>query len=346
MTRKIAELGEYLESVLGFSTRATEVKLPVSFSIQEAFSFFELEIRVPGEASLILLAALQHDDEYPGIVALRKRLSLIEKVTNKVVVYVCENMNLAERRSLIEHHINFIAIKKQFFIPELAMDLREVFRIRKNSTVKNEEIDFSPATQAMLIQLLFDESASKPDVVYTADQLMGSYKYSRVTLSKAISELTKSGLLSSTHKRDFSTRYYSLRFSRSKTFEKALLMMRNPIKKFVWINKIPPLNEGVCYAGDSALAEYTMLARRAKPVFAMTQKVFTSFLKSGEFDEVTHIDSAVASVEIWSYRSPKASTHIVDEISLYLTQKDNQDERVQLALGELKEQYPWMKFGD
>lgn len=346
MTQKITQLVSYLETVLGFRTTATEVKLSVSFSLQELFGFFELEVGVPGDAPLILLAALQRDDTYPGIVTIRKRLSLIEKMTDKVVVYVCENMNLAERRSLIDHHINFIAIKKQLFIPELAMDLRDAFRIRKKSAGKDVQNDFSPATQAMLIQLLWDESFSKSGITCTAEQLMGLYNYSRVTLSKAISELTKSGLLASTHEKDFSTRFYSLRFSRSETFVKSLLLMRNPVKKIVWINKLPPLDEGVCYAGDSALAEYTMLARGAKPVFAMTREVFTSLLKRGEFDEVAHIDSAVATVEIWSYRSPKASTHIVDEISLYLTQKDNQDERVQLALSELKDQYPWMKFGD
>ncbi|PBI81492.1 Uncharacterised protein [Campylobacter jejuni] len=346
MTQKITELVGYLETVLGFRTTATEVKLSVSFNLQALFGFYELEVSVPGGEPLTLLAALQQDDTYPGIVALRKRLSLIEKVTDKVVVYVCENMNLAERRSLIDHHINFIAIKKQFFVPELAMDLRDAFRIRKKSAGKEGQSDFSPATQAMLIQLLLDESFFKPGMTFTAEQLMGSYQYSRVTLSKAISELTKSGLLASTQVKDFSTRLYSLRFSRSETFEKALLLMRNPVKKAVRVNQIPPLDAGVCYAGDSALAEYTLLAHSAKPVFAMTREVFTSLVKNGEFDEVTHIDSAVATVEIWRYQSPKASIHIVDEISLYLTQKDSKDERVRLALSELREQYAWMKFGD
>lgn len=346
MTAKITELVAYLESILGFRAKATEVKLNVSFSVQAFYSFCELEICVPGENPLMVLAALQRDDEYPGIVALKKRLSVIEKATNKVVVYVSENMNLAERRSLIEHHINFIAIKSQFYVPELAMDLRETFRNRKKTTGSDAGNDLSPATQAMLIRLLFDDSIYQPGVICTAERLMGRYQYSRVTLSKAISELKKSGLLVSTHEKDFSTRFYSLRHSRSETFEKALRVMRNPVSKRVWVNKIPSLEEGVCYAGDSALAQYTMLSQSAQPVFAMTRKVFTSLLKRGEFEEATHIDSARATVEIWRYQSPKAATHIVDEISLYLTQKDNKDERVQLALSEFRENYPWMKFGD
>ncbi|WP_019212329.1 hypothetical protein [Yersinia massiliensis] len=344
MTVKTSELGEYIESILGFRTKLTKVKLNVPFSVQEVFRFYKLEIDIPGDSPITLLAALQNDDDYPGIVTLRKRLSAIEKTTDLVVVYVSNGISSVERRSLINHHINFIAVRKQFFIPELAMDLREAFRIRKNNI--HEECYFSPATQAMLIQLLFDESASRPDVLYTAEKLMGSYKYSRVTLSKAISELRKSKLLILTSDKSFSTRHYALKYSRSKTFEIALQLMRSPVKKTVWINKIPPLGDGIYYAGDTALGEYTMLAPSPKPVFAMTQKVFSSLVNSGIFDEMTHIDWAKATVEIWSYRSPKVTRHIVDEISLYLTLKDDKDERVQLALSELKEDYPWMKFED
>ncbi|QLK59581.1 hypothetical protein GE278_01770 [Enterobacteriaceae bacterium Kacie_13] len=341
---KTTQLVAYLESIFGFSTTFIEIKLNVSFNLQEAFRFYELGIQVPGEEPLTLLAAVQRDDEYPGIVALRKRLSVIEKTTGQVVVYVSESLSLAERRSLIAHHINFIAIRKQFFVPELAMDLREAFRSRKKSI--GEDNDFSPATQAMLIQFLFDKSLDEPDAIYTAEKLMGKYKYSRVTLSKAISELTGSGLLTLTEKRDFSTRFYSLNMSRTEIFQRALAKMRSPVKKTVWINKIPPLEEGICLAGDSALAEYTMLAGVARPVFAMTQKVFSALLKNGKIEEVTHVDEAMAMVEIWTYQSPKASSHIVDEISLYLTLKDNQDERVQLALSEFKEKYSWMTLGD
>lgn len=344
MTVKTTELVEYLESVLGFNIHLNETKLHVSFNVQETFHFFELDIRIPGREPLTLLAALQRNDEYPGIVVLRKRLSAIEKNTDRVIVYVNGSMSLEERRSLIDHHINFIAVRKQLFIPELAMDLREAFRIRKKNL--HDDSVFSPATQAMLIQLLFDESTSEADVMYTAEKLMGLYQYSRVTLSKAISELRKSELLALTEEKNFSTRFYSLKFPRCKTFEKALVWMRNPVKRTVWVNKIPPLDEGVCYAGETALAEYTMLAGRAQPVFAMTREVFTSLLNQGAFKQVTHVDAATATVEIWTYQSPKASTHIVDEISLYLTLKDNKDERVQLALSEIEEKYSWMKFGD
>lgn len=345
MNAQAVALREYLESILGFRTKLTRIKLDVPFSVQEAFHLFKLEINVPGTAApLIMLAALQREDDYPGIVALRKRLAVIEKATDWVVVYVSNAISLVERRSLIDNHINFIAIRKQFFVPELAMDLREVFSVRKKKVL--EESEFSPATQAMFIQLLFDESAFKPDALYTAEKLMGSYKYSRVTLSRAIAELRESGLLTLISEKDFSTRLYKLKYSRSKTFGKALKMLRSPVKKRVWVNKIPPLNNGICYAGDTALAEYTLLAPGSKPVFAMTQKVFSAMVKDHEFEEVAHIDSAKATVEIWRYRSPKAFTHIVDEVSLYLTLKDDKDERVQLALSELKEENTWMAFGD
>ena len=344
MSTQTTALREYLESILGFRIRLTKTKLHVPYSVQEAFHLFNLDICLPGLPDISVLAALERDSEYPGIVTLRKRLAAIEKVTDRVVIYVSETMTSVERRSLIDNHVNFIAIGRQFFAPELAMDLREAFKFRKQAA--NEESELSPATQAMLIQLLFDKSAFQPDTLYTADTLMGSYRYSRVTLSKAISELRAAELLSLVSEKDFSTRLYKLKYSHSKTYEKALLVMRNPIKKTVWVNRVPPLKNGICYAGETALSEYTMLAAGSQPVFAMTQKVFTQMLNNNEFKKVTHIDRAKATVEIWTYRSPKAETHVADEISLYLTLKEDKDERVQLALNELKEQHTWMKLGD
>lgn len=343
MTVKTAELEDYIQSTLGFSVKLSKVKLNVPFSIQESFRLFMLEICPPNGASMKLLAVIPLEDEYPGIVALKKRLSMVEKATDKVVVYVTDHISSVERRSLIDRHINFIAVGRQFFVPELAMDLRESFRIRKN---QETDIELSPATQAILIQLLYEGGDVKSDTLYTANALMGSYKYSRVTLSKAISELSKAGILRLSVEKTFTNRLYSLMASQADTFEKALLMMRSPIKKKVMVNRKPPLGNGVCYAGDTALAKYTMLVPSSKPVFAMTQKVYSSLLENGEIEEVRHIDRAKATIEIWSYRSPTVSTNVVDEISLYLTLKDDPDERVQIALSELKENNSWMKFED
>lgn len=344
MTVKTAELEHYIQSILGFGVRLSKAKLNVSFSTQESFRFFKLDICPPNGAPLKLLAAIQHEDEYPGIVALRKRLAVIEKATERVVVYVADSISSVERRSLIDRHINFIAVGRQFFVPELAMDLREAFRIRKKSL--EQEIELSPATQAILIRMLYERWEVKTDNHYTARDLMGSYKYSRVTLSKAISELTKAGILHLGFEQTFATRLYTFTASRADTLRKALLMMRSPIKRRVMVNRKPALGNGVCHAGDTALAAYTMLAPSSRPVFAMTQKVYSALLENGELEEVSDIDSAKAAIEIWSYRSPRASTNVVDEISLYLSLKDNPDERVQIALSELEENHSWMRFVD
>ncbi|RRO23228.1 hypothetical protein [Pectobacterium aquaticum] len=343
MTMKITGLKNYIQSALGFKIKAAKTKLNVPFSIQDAFQFFELDIYLPNGALIPLLAIIQHDGEYPGIVALKKRLAVIEKKTERVVVYVTNTLSFVERKSLIEQQINFISIDRQFFIPELAMDLREAFRMRKQNQERGTE--FSPATQAILIRLLYD-GWNQSGLAYNAYELMAPYKYSRVTLSKVTTELINADILIPDTEEAFTTKRYTFTHSQKDTFKKALPMMRSPVKKTVMVNKIPKLGKDVCYSGDTALAKYTLLSSGRHPVFAMTQKIYTTFLESGQFKEVTDIDSAKATIEIWRYRSPKSSTNVVDEISLYLAFKDNPDERIQLSLDEIKENYPWMKFAD
>ena len=72
------------------------------------------------------------DDKYLGAATLGMHISQIRKFTDKVVVYACPALSAPERRSLINGYINFIPPGYQLFVPELAMDLRESVRARRN----------------------------------------------------------------------------------------------------------------------------------------------------------------------------------------------------------------------
>lgn len=343
MNTKISTLKAYIKSIFGVSAQFSKVKPNIPFGIQALFDFFKLEIKISNKKTINLLVAMQLNDEYPGITALNKRLSIIENMTTDILVYVNNGLSSDERRSLISHHINFIVSNRQFFVPELGIDLREVFNRKKNI---DKNFFFSPATQAILIQLLFDPIFSKLGTSFTANELLGSYNYSRVTLSKCISELISSGFLTLESSEYFRERRYLLKYNKKEMLKRALLIMSDPVKKRVWVDNIPVLTHEVCYAGETALAEYTMIASSSKPVFAMTQATFSKLINNKLLNQVTHIDDVKAQIEIWRYLSPKVLTEIVDEISLYITLKDNNDERIQLALNEMRDGYSWMRFED
>ncbi|MCO6055886.1 hypothetical protein NG726_04285 [Pseudomonas sp. MOB-449] len=330
------ETRSYLESVLGVEAHLKALAgLKVPFHIKDAYKPLELSLQFAPETQLHMLLLLPVDDDYPGAVALKKHLNQVRRATDKVVIYVSKSLSVSERRSLIAHQINFIQPGYQMFIPELAMDLRESFRKRR---VEGEITTLLPAAQAMLLGRLYE--GWKANTRFTANAIMDPLKYSRVTLSKVIDQLLKLGILRPGESHGF-TNLYEFGASPTEVFSKARRFLRSPVRRKVAIDRKLLPGRGVFLAGETALAQYTMLAEPAQPVYGMTKKVFDGLVKDA-FGETNSIDEIRAWIEIWSYPSLKQETNLADEASLFLSLEDNPDERLQIALQEMKGSTNWL----
>lgn len=338
------DIKAYLESTLGVEVHlrsTSELKVP--FHIKDAYKTVNLIILIGGKSKLSklsMLLLLPVEDEYPGAVTLSKHIAQVRKATDKVVVYVCKSLSAPERRSLIAHHINFIQPGYQMFIPELAMDLRESVRKRRN---EDEVSTLLPAAQAMLLGCLTDNWSS--DALYASNAIMGGFKYSRVTLSKVIGQLLKLHIIHPAQSQGFMN-CYTFGASQAQIFRKARPYMRSPVKRKVAIDRKLNLGDGVFLAGETALAKYTMLAEPVQPVYGMTKKQFDAMVEQKAFKVTDSVDETKAWVEIWAYRSLNAEKYIADEASLLLSLEDNPDERVQIALDEIKEKVKWLGSED
>ncbi|MNG30535.1 hypothetical protein D3C84_1161670 [compost metagenome] len=89
-----------------------------------------------------------------------------------------------------------------------------------------------------------------------------------------------------------------------------------------------------------------MLAEPVQPVYGMTKKQFDAMVEQNALKVADSVDETRAWVEIWAYRSLKTENHIADEASLLLSLEDNPDERIQIALDEIKEKVEWLKSED
>lgn len=331
------EIRAYLESTLGVETSLKAVSgLKVPFHIKDAYKPLELSFQFGAETQLSMLLLLPVDDDYPGAVALKKHIYQVRKATDKVVVYVSKSLSVKERRSLIGHQINFIQPGYQMFIPELAMDLRESFRKRR---VEGEVTALLPAAQAMLLHCLYEGWQSHD--LFTANAIMGSHKYSRVTLAKVINLMLKLHILHPGQSQGF-TNCYEFSSSPADIFSRARRYLRSPVRRKVSIDRKLHLGHGVFLAGETALARYTMLAEPAQPIYGMTKQVFDGLLEEDAFKVTDAIDEIRAWVEIWSYSSLKREGNLADEASLLLSLEDNPDERIQIALQEMKEKVNWL----
>ncbi|AHG42487.1 hypothetical protein N018_20560 [Pseudomonas syringae CC1557] len=333
----------YLEATLGMDPElkpANEIKVP--HYIKDTYNLVNLTLLGHGEhrqSKLDMVLLLPLDDEYPGSVTLGKHIFQVQKNTDKTVVYACQSLSASERRSLITRHINFIQPGYQMFIPELAMDLRESVRTRR---LEGDVPALLPAAQAMVLGCLYEgwDSAT----VFASNAIMGEFNYSRVTLAKVIDQLLKLGIVHQAQRHGFKN-LYSFAGPPTDIFKKYRHVMRSPVRRKVAINKVLRTGNGIFLAGESALARLTMLADPAMPIFGMTKKQFDTLLEDKDIRVVNSVDEVRAWVEIWTYRSLGEQKKIADEASLFLSMEGSPDERIQLALDELKENVTWLKFG-
>lgn len=334
----------YLQSTLGVETQVQAASgLKVPFHIKDAYTLCHLDLQAGDKTKhteLSMLLLLPVDEEYPGVVTLKKHIAQVQKATDKVVVYVCQSLSVPERRSLIANHINFLQPGYQMFIPELALDLRESVRTRRS---ERDVPSLLPAAQAMVLGRLYEgwDSAT----TFNSHDIMNGFKYSRVTLAKVIDQLLKLGIVHPARSHGVKN-YYSFSAPQADVFKKAHHAMRSPVKRRVAIDKVPSIGNGIFLAGETALAEYTMLAGPVQPVFGMTKKQFDTLVEARTFKVTDSIDEIRAWVEIWSYRSLTEGENIADEASLLMSLENIPDERVQLALDELKERITWLKSED
>lgn len=321
----------YLQEVLGIEApgvkpwaRANE--LP--YFLRDAFQFSELELL--GQPVVL---AIGRADAKQSLSEVRTWLDKVKALAGQPAVYVTDALASYDRRRLIEQKVPFIVPGNQLYLPDLGLDLREYFRQRASAT----EAALSPSAQAMLITALLQQpwqSDWQPSKVAVA---LG---YTPMTLSRAVKELTAAGL--ATADTVGRSRWLRMELPPEQVWERAKPALRTPVRRTVWVAA-----HGVAVhrtsriAGLSALARYSMLTEPKWPVYAMTTADWKAATDAG-VRELPEPEAGAQEWQLWSYRPAlMPDTTTVDPLSLTLSLQENTDDRIQLALDELKGQFPW-----
>jgi len=117
--------------------------------------------------------------------------------------------------------------------------------------------------------------------------------------------------------------------------------LTSPVKKTRWVNWSKPAAPALL-GGMSALSERTLIAAERLPTFALTLTAYQDLLERGTMVGCREAESATACIEIWSYDPHLlGDDRMVDPLSLYLSLRSNEDERVQQQLNRLIEEIKW-----
>ncbi|MDP2229299.1 MAG: hypothetical protein Q8J78_17680 [Moraxellaceae bacterium] len=235
------------------------------------------------------------------------------------------------RSRLVERRIPFVIPGRQVYLPQWRMALHP-----HQAEERLVHIDkMSPATQLVVILAL----NNRLDGVVSPQRLAGQTLYTKMTMTRVWNELEALGLGAQT--REGKQRLLSFPEGRKALWEKARPLMRDPVQERILIlgNDVP-LHLRLL-AGESALAGQSSLVPPSVLVYAMSREDWRRLEQNG-VQRVPWEEPGTCLVQVWRYTPQLADMpwH-VDPFSLYLSLQDEPDERVQLALEEMMEQYPW-----
>jgi len=327
MVPKPDKIRQYFLEILGVPVSPTrwpaERRLPLF--LRSGYTFYETEI-----LGLPCLLMTERGEEGSAAATIRKHMDQVRLKWDGEIIYVRGQVAAYQRKRLIEQKVPFIVPGNQMYLPVLGIDLREHFR-----RLQQTPPTFSPATQVVVLNaLLCDE-----DRVFTPAELAKRLGYTRMTMTRAFNELAAMDLA------DVSTRgrqrYLTFRGTRQDLWQEALPLLRSPVRQrqHVRLKARKPIGP---VAGLSALAHYSMLAAPSISTVATSLDRWKELQQRNDFAETTADDPESQEVEVWSY-DPKllSQGQVVDRLSLFLSLRGSEDERVEAAMDEMMEAVSW-----
>ncbi len=319
MNDNIENLIKYVEKILGETVfvkdldNVTASNIPIH--ITGCYALYSLTIL---GKELILMFNNEEEEFAPD--QIRKQKELVENRTGMIVVFAFKSVASYNLQRLITRRINFIIPEKQMFIPDMLMDLRPI-------KGKNNNDGVIPAVaQCMVLYHLQVENIDGR----TTEELAELFDVSYPNVNRAVKWLKGHG-------------YITLNGGKQKR------IYFNYEKKQLWVNIEKELTSPVSrimytderldnysVSGINALSDYSMINREHRETYAISKDNFKSLTilmdKNYGFNKI----------EIWKY-DPKSisKTGIVDRLSLYLSLRDNEDERVQMELETMLKNISW-----
>lgn len=296
--------------------------------MRERFSLFS--VRLFGKSWLLAVESADWDPGTPT--EYRRHWQQLKQATGEThVALVLPFVSATVRDRMVKQEVPFLIPGTQMFLPESMVLLTETYGNASAPAGK----PLSPAAQVLL---LFQIQKGGLDEL-SAKELSARLGYSRASLSNATSELEQNRLCE-TFRKGKEQRMAFLG-SGKELWKAALPLLRSPVRKTQFVTWTNPPQEAK-RAGVSALSQLTLLAEDPVPVYALREKSIRQGLEQGRFNGCPDRYGADAQLESWHYNPALLSDHSrVDTLSLYLSLRKDPDERVQSALEDMMEDFPW-----
>lgn len=238
------------------------------------------------------------------------------------------------RQRLVQRQIPFAVPGRQLNWPALGAAVQEARTARRHGVAGISD-RLMPATQVVILHALNTGETGAP---LTPKALARRLGYTPMTMSRALDEIEARKL--GRVLRAGRERVLEFPRGRKVLWEEALDLLRNPVRDTVrvWWRELPA--NTMLWAEESALANYSLLAEPGEPVLAVGRHGWKPLAKRLQILPIPEEDSC--RLQVWRYDPGLLARGAqVDPFSLYLSLRDEHDERVQLALEDMMEQVAW-----
>jgi hypothetical protein len=318
------ELKKYLKSALGVEVETQPLM---------ADKLRALPLYITGEYTIQLIKLYRHDFLLVEVKhdfttdSLKKHLETIRAAFDTNTIAVITQLEAFKRARLIEKKIPFIIPGKQMYLPDLLIDLKEF-----GNKPKELPVAMRPATQFLLLYHLQVEPLEGINLKGIAEKL----GYDAATITRAVYYLYNIGLCTLVGMKDKSLHFNK---SRRELWEEAEPLMKNPVKKTQyysgWVD-----DKNIFRSNNNALAHYSDLNDDVIEYYA-TRPGYTRFIEGANLKKTALLEGNIC-VEEWKYNPYLLTeTEFVDPLSLYLCFRNKPDERIEMALEQIIEQFIW-----
>ena len=280
------------------------------------------------ETNGALWIAIQPKDNV-GLVLLRRDRACVEKMTGLNCAIFLEQTTFYIREKMMEEGIPFVIDGKQVFLPFIGYLLS-----------KSNERELPPVhlisflTQKMLLVAIY-ERWIEMKVSDVAKQLGVSTK----SASRCFDELEylNIGVLGMKGK----SRVINIPDDRKQLWQQIERVLRNPVIRRFILRKDMKLEKK---AGISALCEYSLLSDNAYPTYAVTKKELKASGVKVE-KQANKLEEIGCVVLELGYFIDFLGKGLQDPLSVALSQtrEEQEEERVEISINEMLEEYVWSK---
>ena len=263
---------------------------------------------------------------------IKKSMDAIKKRINKPVIYCTETLKYVEMIRLIAYQVQFIVPGKQVYLPEFMININN----KRDQNIPEQKDRFTPITQLTFLYLMHNNF---PGI--SPGRIALTLGYTPMSISRALNELEEKKLVRRSNVGRAS--FARLLDDRKTAWDKGKKYLFNPVEFVKFITPaIQVFKKGIYESGISALSRYSLLADDDKRTYACTKKELIKMLEAHFCKVVDFPEDAELKLEVWKY-NPGLFTfdNTVDKFSVYAQLKDDPDERVQIALEEMMENFQW-----